>query len=159
MNILRIFSLALLLLVGLNTEYGFCQYYQKADYGEMNITRKNQLGGYDYYDSEGKMVGYSDKTYKGTYIYYDNKGNRLGELKENQKNGSYTFYNADNIPTATINKRPTGEYRFIDKNEGGLKSFTPPPGEGIGFIPPSNLKSEEIDSELEGTFNSENSRQ
>ncbi len=118
---------------------GYAQYYQKADYGDMSVTRKNQLGGYDYYNSAGNKTGYSKKTYTGDYIYYDNEGNKLGVLKQDKKKDTYTFYNADNIATGSFRKTPTGEYRYEDKFEGGLRSVIPPPGEDIGFIPPSTF--------------------
>lgn len=133
----------------------FCQaqFYQKADYGDISVTRKNQLGGYDYYDKEGKIVGYSEKTHKGDYIYYDNEGNTLGALK--QEGDSYTFYNVDDIATGKIRKTPTGEYRYRDKLEGGLRSITPPPGEDISFFPPSSFLEGTFSPQLEGGFKKE----
>jgi len=115
----------------------YAQYYQKADYGDMSATRKNQLGGYDYYDKSGNIAGYSKKTYTGDYVYYDNEGNKLGALKQDKKKDTYTFYSADDTVTGSLRKTPTGEYRYEDKLEGGLRSVTPPPGEDIGFVPPS----------------------
>ena len=58
------------------------QFYQEADYGDISVTRKNQLGGYDYYDADGKITGYSIKTYSGDYVYYDIAGNKQGSLKK-----------------------------------------------------------------------------
>jgi len=126
------------------------QFYQKADYGKMNDTRKNQLGGYDYYDKDGKIAGHSKKTYGGDYIYYDNAGNKLGILKKDKN--SYVFYNANSIPTGSMYKTPTGEYRYQDKLEGGLRSVTLPPGEDIGFFPPTSFGGGAFSPQLEGSF-------
>ncbi len=126
------------------------QFYQEADYGDISVTRKNQLGGYDYYDENGKMVGYSAKNRWGEYVYYDSEGNLLGHLEH--RGNSYTFFNADEIPTGRMQKMPTGEYRYVDSLEGGLRSITPPPGEDIGFFPPSSFKKGTLSPELKGGF-------
>ena len=129
------------------------QFYQEADYGDISVTRKNQLGGYDYYDEDGEMVGYSLKNRWGEYAYYDNRGNILGHLQD--YGGSYIFYNADGIATRNMRKTPTGEYRYTDKFGGGLRSVTPPPGEDIGFFPPSSFQEGTLSPELEGGFKKE----
>ncbi len=128
----------------------WAQFYQKADYGDMSTTRKNEVSGYNYYDKEGKMTGYSKKTYKGDYVYYNNEGNQLGSL---QKEGNaYTFYNADGIAMGTMRKTPTGEYRYTDKFNGGLRSVTPPPGQDIGFLTPESFQKGTFPTQLEGTL-------
>ena len=126
------------------------QFYQEADYGDISVTRKNQLGVYDYYGEDGEMVGYSSKNRWGEYVYYDNKGNVLGHLE--RYGDSYTFFNADDIPIRHMRKTPTGEYRYTDKLTGGLRSVTPPPGEDIAFFPPSSFQKGTLSPELEGGF-------
>ena len=128
------------------------QFYQKADYAESNVTRKNQLGGYDYYDKSGNKIGYSKKTHAGDYIYYDNEGNKTGVLKQDKSKKAYIYYNASNIPSGTLRKTTTGEYRYKNAREGGLTSVIPPPGENIGFVPPSSFQSGTFNSDLQGTF-------
>lgn len=146
------FMLIIIILLSMAAAAALAQYYQKDDYGEISTTRKNQLGGYDYYDKNGNMTSYSSKNYQGEYIYYDKEGNKIGVLKQDKQKSGYTFYNADNIPTKTLQKMPTGEYRYKDKSEGGLKGITPPPGEDIGFVPPSSFTGGTLDTDLEGTF-------
>lgn len=128
----------------------YAQFYQKADYSDISVTRKNQIGGYDYYNKQGKIIGYSSKSYTGDYTYYSVEGNKLGTLKKGSD--GYTFYNANNIATGSMRQTPTGEYRYNDMVAGGLRSVTPPPGEDIGFFPPSSFLEGTLSSELEGTF-------
>jgi len=146
------FVVLLAFLFSAYTPYTYGQFYQKADYGEKSTTRKNEVGGYDYYDSSGTKTGYSQKTYKGDYVYYDNAGNKLGALKKDKKEGTYTYYNADNIATGTMRKTPMGDYRYTDKSEGGLRSITPPGSEDIGFMPPDTFREGSSETDLQGEF-------
>ncbi|MFH0732125.1 MAG: hypothetical protein V2A72_04275 [Candidatus Omnitrophota bacterium] len=137
----------------------FAQYYQQADYGQMSNTKKNELGGYDYFDANGNKTGYSKKTYSGDYEYYDNEGNKLGALKQDKAKNTYTFYNADNIATGNLQKTPTGEYRYRNKSQDGLTSVTPPATEDIGFVSPSVFMEGTYNSNLDGGFKRQQEQQ
>ena len=129
----------------------FAQYYQRSDYSDISVTRKNQMNGYDYYDKSGDLVGRSEKTYSGDYVYYDTSGNKIGTLKKDDK--SYTYYNANGIESGKMRKMSTGEYRYKNNLQGGLRSVTPPPGEDVGFYPPSYYQDGYYSPEMQGDIN------
>src|SRR3989338_454237 len=126
-----------------NNEFCYGQFYQKADYGEVKDTKKNEFGGYDYFDKSGNRTGYSVRTHDGNFIYYDTDGNKTGMLKKENKD-TYSFYDSANIKTGTVEKTPRGDFIYKRSFEGGLEGFTPPAGENIGYVDPNSFTASEF---------------
>lgn len=100
----------------------------EADYGQISETKKNILGGYDYYDTNNIFRGYSVKTPSG-YKYYDSQGNYLGEIKRYGE--KYYIYNAEGVKIGSIKKLPSKKYRVKSNFQDTFKEIEPLPNEDI----------------------------
>lgn len=116
-------------------------------------SRPNLSGGYDFYDSSGKKIGYSSKHRGGGYDYYNQHGNKTGSLKPSKETGVYQYYDADNIRRGRVATHPYGGYRYYEKKEGFENpqqkqirrdyEYENPYGSGIETLPPGVIKGEE----------------
>jgi hypothetical protein len=107
--------IAALLASMLITDRSFCGVeYQ----GTAEASRKNALGGYDYYDKKGKRVGYSIPNRSGGFDYYDASGNKIGTLSRKEGDKSYIFYDGDKIRKGSLKRGATGTYSYRDIQRG-----------------------------------------
>jgi len=115
----------------------------EADYGQVSNTRKNIIGGYDYYDESNNLAGYSEKAADG-YRYYDANGNYLGKVQENESaENTYTIYNAEGVRTSTMKRLPSKKYRVESNFEGGMREMDTIPSENIASFDAFELFLEE----------------
>lgn len=109
--------------------------------GTTESSRKNALGGYDYYDQAGKRTGYSVPNRSGGYDYYDASGNKTGTLrKASKKDASYTFYDADRIRKGTLKRGATGTYSYRDVQRGTTTESASQLRKEIGSLSPETFQ-------------------
>jgi len=106
---------------------------EKSDYGQMTDTRKNMLGGYDYYNNTNTMLGHSERNDSNGYDYFNEAGNKIGSIEQNEE-GNYIMYNSHDSVVGRINTSPTGKFHYQSAFSQNITTIEVIPGEDIGSI-------------------------
>lgn len=104
-------------------------------------TKRNAVGGYDFFNAYGKRIGYSKRDSRGGYSFYDSQGNKIGALKRSDKSKrAYNYYDAEGIKRGVLRKRASGIFYYKDMDSDKMIDSIPEVRGDPGSLMPGTFR-------------------